>query len=166
MSEKKDFEITRTFNAPLQLVWKVHTEEKHLAQWWGPVGFKMLKCNVDLRVGGMFHYGMESPDGNKMWGKFVYREIVPITKLVFIVSFSDENGGITRHPLAANWPEEMLNTLTLSEENGKTTLTLRGKPINATEEENAMFYNSFEGMNQGFAGTYKQLEDYLSNIKS
>ena len=60
----------------------------------------------------MFHYGMRGPDGSEMWGKFVYREIAPPERLVFIVSFSDENGGMTRHPMAPTWPLEMLNTLT------------------------------------------------------
>lgn len=165
-TQQKEFEITREFNAPLDLVWKVHTEAEHLAKWWGPKGFKMLKADVNFSVNGMFHYGMESPNGQAMWGKFVYKEIVPKTKIVFIVSFSDEKGGYTRHPMAPEWPVEMLNTLTLSENNGKTLLTLRGRPINATAAEAAVFYGAFEGMNQGFTGTYDQLEKYLSIVKS
>ena len=51
-----------------------------------------------------------APDGSEMWGKFVYREITPPERMVFIVSFSDENGGTTRHPMAPTWPLEMLNT--------------------------------------------------------
>ncbi len=160
----KEFTITRVFNAPLSLVWQVHTDATHLAKWWGPKGFKMLKCKLDLRPGGMFHYGMESPDGQAMWGKFVYREVNPQTKLVFVVSFSDENGGYTRHPLAPIWPLETLNTMMLTENNGKTTLVLSGHPINASEEECNMFYSAFDGMNQGFKGTYDQLEEYLTTI--
>ena len=165
MANEKEFEIIRTFNAPLDLVWKVHTEEKHLAKWWGPKGLEMLSCKIDLRPGGLFHYGMKSPDGQTMWGKFVYREVVPKTKLVFVVSFSDEQAGFSRHPMAPNWPVEVLNTMTLSESNGKTTLTLTGHPINASEEENKMFYSAFDGMNQGFKGTFDQLEEYLSTLK-
>jgi uncharacterized protein YndB with AHSA1/START domain len=165
MEQQKEFEITRVFNAPLDLVWKAHTEAEHLAKWWGPKGLEMLSAKIDLRPGGIFHYGMQTPDGNKMWGKFVYREIVPKTKLVFVVSFSDEKGGITRHPMAPKWPAETLNTLTLSEKDGKTTLILRGHPINAAEEESNLFYGAFDGMNQGFKGTFDQLEEYLKKIK-
>ena len=50
---------------------------------------------MDLRPGGTYHYGMQTPDGSVMWGKMVYREIVPPEKLVFINSFSDEKGGLT-----------------------------------------------------------------------
>jgi uncharacterized protein YndB with AHSA1/START domain len=165
LSQTKEFTISRVFNAPLDLVWKANTEAKHMAQWWGPKGFKMLSSKLDLKPGGMFHYGMESPDGHQMWGKMVYREIVPKTKLVFVVSFSDEKGGFSRHPLAPTWPLEVLNTMTFSEENGKTTMTIKGHPINSSEEENKIYFSSFEGMNQGFKGTFDQLEEYLSKIK-
>ena len=161
MAEEKDFEIVRVLNAPLDLVWKAHTEEKGLAEWWGPKGFKRVKCKLDLRPGGVFHYGMQSPDGLMIWGKFIYREIVPKSKIVFVDCFSDENAGITRHPMAPKWPAELLNTVTFSEANGKTTLTLRARPISATEEERAIFYGAFESMNQGFGGTYDQLDEYL-----
>lgn len=162
MSEKNELVITRVFDAPRNLVWKAHTEPEHLAQWWGPKGFKMIKCTMDLRPGGMFHYGMESPEGHKMWGRFVYREVQAPEKLVFVVSFSDENAGIARHPMSGSWPLETLNVVTFTEHDGKTTLTLKGHPVNATEEENKMFYSAFEGMNQGFKGTYDQLEEFLA----
>jgi uncharacterized protein YndB with AHSA1/START domain len=166
MAEKNEFTITRVFNAPLDLVWKAHTEPERLAQWWGPKEFKMLVSKMDLRPGGIFHYGMESPDGHKMWGKFVYREVVPQQKLVFVVSFSDENGGTTRHPMSNIWPLEVLNTAVFSEHNGKTTLIIKGHPINSTEEEDNVYYSAFDGMNQGFKGTYDQLDEYLSKNKS
>ena len=166
MAEKNEFSITRTFDAPLDLVWKAHTDPQHLAKWWGPTGFKMLACKLDLRPGGIFHYGMESPDGHKMWGKFVYREVIPQEKLVFVVSFSDENAGITRHPMAAGWPLEILNTSIFSEQNGKTTITIKGHPINSTEEEDKLYYGAFESMNQGFKGTFDQLDEYLTQVKN
>jgi uncharacterized protein YndB with AHSA1/START domain len=92
-----------------------------------------------VKAGGIFHYGMRSPDGHEMWGRFVYREITAPETLVFVVSFSDEMGGVTRHPLSADWPLEVLNTLLLAENEGRTTLTLRGVPVNATEAERKAF---------------------------
>jgi uncharacterized protein YndB with AHSA1/START domain len=65
-------------------------------------------------------------------GKFVYREIVAPEKIVFINSFADENGNPVRNSYIRNWPLEVLNTLTLAQQDGKTLLTLRGGPINAT----------------------------------
>ena len=101
---KADFVISRVFDAPRDLVWKCFTDPERMKQWWGPKGFTVIASNMDLRVGGTYHYGMKAPDGSAMWGKFVYREIVPPEKLVFINSFSDENGGVTRHPMTPSWP--------------------------------------------------------------
>jgi uncharacterized protein YndB with AHSA1/START domain len=157
-----DFVITRELDAPRDLVFKAWTEPERLAQWWGPKGVTMVSTKVDLRPGGIFHYGMRGPDGRKMWGKFVYREIVPPKRMVFIVSFSDENGGVTRHPMAPAWPLEMINTLTLTEHDGKTTLTLCGAPYAATEEERATFKAGHKSMQQGFTGTFDQLAEYLA----
>jgi len=162
--ENNEFKITRVLDAPRELVWKAHTEADRLMQWWGPKGLKMIASELDLRPGGTFHYGMEMPDGQQMWGKFVYREIVPQEKLVFVVSFSDANGGITRHPMSDTWPLEILNILTFEEQDGQTTLTISGHPINASAEEQATFDGARAGMNQGFNGTYDQLAAYLSEI--
>lgn len=71
------FAITRTFDAPRALVFQAFTESERLAQWWGPKGFTLRVARLDLRPGGVFHYEMKSPNGHSMWGKFVYREIVP-----------------------------------------------------------------------------------------
>ena len=105
------FVISRTFDAPRDLVWKAHTQCEHLRHWWGPKGFKITDCKIDLRPGGTFLYGMQPVSGgDKIWGKFVYREIDEPEKLVFVVSFSDENAGITRHPMSSVWPLEIFGT--------------------------------------------------------
>ena len=154
--------ITRVFDAPRELVWKAWTESERLAQWWGPKGFTMGVCKLDLRPGGVFHYSMQTPDGREMWGKFVYREIVKPERIVFINSFADEKGNAVRDPWNANWPLEVLNTLSLSAHEGKTTLTLRGAPLNATEAERETFEAGRKSMQQGFAGTLDQLAEYLA----
>jgi uncharacterized protein YndB with AHSA1/START domain len=163
-SASDTFVITRVFDAPRETVWMVHSQIEHLAKWWGPKGLVWLGGTLDFRPGGMFHYGMRSPDGHEMWGKFVYREIVRPERIVFVNSFSDKDGGTTRAPFAADWPLEIHNTLTLMEQNGRTTLTLRGAPINATPAERAKFDAMRPSMNQGFAGTFDQLAEYLSKI--
>jgi uncharacterized protein YndB with AHSA1/START domain len=119
-------------------------------------------AKLDFRPGGMFHYSMQTPDGNVMWGRFVYREIEEPVRIVFVNSFSDEHGNITRAPFAATWPLEVLNHLSLSEKNGKTTITLKGGPINATDDERKTFAGAFSSMQQGFTGTFDQLEEFLA----
>src|ERR1044072_817821 len=157
MNKKTPFTISRTFDAPQALVWKVHTEAEHLMHWWGPKGMNMKHASVDLKPGGMFLYGIDAPDGSEIWGRFVYQEISPISKLVYVTSFSDKNGGITRHPMAPTWPAEMMTVVELSEENGKTTLKLTSWPVNAAPHEEEIFYGSFESMKGGFGGTYDKL---------
>lgn len=157
------FTVTRTFDAPRALVWKAWTEIEHLVQWWGPKGFKMYKAKLDLRSGGLFHYGLEMPDGAIMWGKFVFREVLPPERLVFVVSFSDEQGGTTRHFMSADWPLEVLNTVTFTESNGKTTMALRADPINANDTERQTFLDGHKSMQGGFKGTFDQLEEYLAS---
>ena len=161
---EKEFVISREFDAPRELVWKAFTETEHLMHWWGPKGFKMVSCKIDLRPGGVFHYGMESPDGHKMWGKLTYLEITAPERLVHTVSFSDENQGVTRHPMAPTWPLETLAIVTLTERDGKTTMTVRWTAHNATEEERAMFDQSHDGMRQGWTGTMDQFTEYLAKI--
>ena len=137
-----------------------------MKQWWGPKGFTVLASKMDLRVGGTYHYGMKAPDGGTMWGKFVYREIVPPERLVFINSFSDEKGGITRHPGNATWPLEMLSTFTFEElTGGKTKFTVRWVTHNASAEEQKTFDSSHDSMTQGWTGTMEQLEAYLARNK-
>ena len=154
--------IAREFDAPRDLVWKAWTEPERLARWWGAPGSEIRVESLDLRAGGTFHYSMRTPNGPEMWGKFVYREVNPEDCLVFVTCFSDANGGVTRNPWIAGWPLEILNTLTLTEHDGKTTLTLRGGPINASAEELQTFAAGVSGMQQGFAGTFKQLDRYLA----
>jgi len=158
--------ITREFDAPRDLVFAAWTEEERMAQWWGPKGFTMTFAKLDLRPGGMFHYGMRGPDGSEMWGKMVYREITPPERLVVVVSFSDENGGTTRHPMAPTWPLEMLNTITFAERAGKTTITLRSSAYNASDEERATFKAGHASMQGGYTGTLNQLDDYLAKATS
>lgn len=156
--------ITRRLKAPRALVWKMYTEIEHLSHWWGPKGFSWISSSLDLRPGGLFHYGMKGPNGLEMWGRFVFHEIAAPERLVFVNSFSDEKGGLTRAPFAADWPLEVLNTLTFTEENGETVLTWRGAPVNTNEAERSRFRSMKPSMNQGFNGTFEQLEAYLASL--
>jgi uncharacterized protein YndB with AHSA1/START domain len=156
------FVLTRVFDAPRELVFKAWTEADRLKQWWGPKGFTMLSCKLDLRPGGVFHYGMRSPDGKEMWGKWVFREIDAPGRLAFVASFADEQGNTVRAPFRADWPLEVLSTLTFTEEEGRTTLTMHGVPVNATEAERKAFKDAQGGMRQGWAGTLDQLAEILA----
>ena len=155
------FEISRLYDAPRARVWQAWTEPSRLKHWWGPRGFTVHTCKVDLRPGGTFLYGMKAPDGSDMWGKFVYREIKAPEKLVFVVSFSDPQGGVTRHPLSPDWPEYILSTVEFSDLGGKTKVSIRWIPHEASEAERKVFEAGRPSMTQGWGGTLDQLEAYL-----
>ena len=158
----KPFEITRVFDAPRERVWQAWTEAEHLKQWWGPKGFTVKQCKVDLRPGGMMHYCLRAPDGSDMWGKFAYREIVKPERLVFVNSFSDPKGGVTRHPGHASWPLEMLTTVSFEAQGGKTKVTVQWIPADsATDAERKTFEEGRDSMKQGWTGTFEQFADYL-----
>ncbi len=160
----EDFVISRVFDAPRELVWKALTDPEHMKNWWGPKGFTVRFSRMEFRPGGTYHYCMKSPDGHDMWGKFVYREIVAPERIVFINSFSDEHGGLTRHPMSPTWPLEMLSTFTLTEQGGKTTFTIRWSPLNASAAERKTFDEGRGGMQQGWGGTLDQLKEYLAKV--
>ncbi|QGH36144.1 SRPBCC domain-containing protein [Gracilibacillus salitolerans] len=155
-------EITHTFNAPRELVFKAFTESEHLQNWWGPTGWTFNVTKSDFRPGGVFHYSQKPADGDVMWVKFVYNEIIAPEKIVYTSFFSDEEGNIVRAPFDENWPLETLNTMTFTEDEGKTTLTAVITPASATEEEIKTFRESKDMIYEGFSGTFNQLEDYLS----
>jgi uncharacterized protein YndB with AHSA1/START domain len=162
-TKSADFVISRVFDAPRELVWKCFTDPERMKHWWGPKGFTVTTSKMDLRLGGIYHYGMKAPDGTPMWGKMVYREIVAPERMVFINSFSDEAGGTTRHPMAPIWPLEMLSVFTFEElPGGKTKFTVRWSPHNATEEERRTFDAGHGSMQQGWTGTLDQLTAYLA----
>jgi uncharacterized protein YndB with AHSA1/START domain len=156
------FIIARTFDAPRARVWKAWTDRDQLKHWFGPKGFTMTAAELDFRPGGTFHYCLRSEDGKEMWGKFAYREIKAPERIGLVNSFSDEKGGLTRHPMAATWPLEMLSTTTLVDEGGKTKVTIEWSPLHPSEEERKTFEGAHDGMKQGWTGTFDQLADYLA----
>lgn len=131
----------------------------------GPKGSTVVASNMDLRVGGAYHGAMREAAGRVMWAKFTYREIVPPERLVWVRSFSDEGGGLTRHPLAPTWPLELLTIVTFEEEPGGETLTLRWSPLNATGDEQKTLDAAHDGMRQGWGGSFERLTAYLSTVK-
>jgi len=167
------FVTSRVFDAPRERVWKAWTDAEQMKKWWGPAGFKVHTARMDLRPGGIFHYGMKAPDGSDMWGRFTFREIDAPKRLVFINAFSDPKGGVTRHPGHMTWPLEMLSTITFEEvgnnpkgQGGKTKVTVQWIPADSsTELERKTFDEGHDSMKQGWGGTMNQLAAYLEPAK-
>jgi uncharacterized protein YndB with AHSA1/START domain len=164
-ANQSELVITRVLDAPRELVFQVWSQDEHLKHWWGPEGFEWGYSKLDFRPGGTFLYQMRAPQGFEMWGKFVYLEIEAPERIVFVNSFSDPEGHTIRAPFSADFPLEVRNVITFTEQDGKTLLTLRGGPIHATEAEHAFFHGMKDSMNQGFNGTFNQLVAYLESLR-
>lgn len=157
-------EISRTVNAPRDLVFAVCTQPEHLLRWWGPKGMNMKVATVDLRPGGLFHYAIATPSGDEMWGRFVYGTVTPPERLEYVNAFSDAAAAITRHPLAPTWPAEVQNIWLFSEAGDSTIIHMRGWPINANDEERALWRQSRDSVKGGMKGTFGQLDEYLATL--
>ncbi len=101
--------IERTYDAPIETVWKMWAEAEHFASWYGPQGATIPTCNMDVQVGGsrLICMQMQTPNGEmQMWftGEFV--EVTPMTKLIYTDMMSDENGTPTP-PEAMGMPADM-----------------------------------------------------------
>lgn len=157
---KEGLRIVRDFKAPKALVFDAFATAGAFAAWWGPAGMPVTVKSFDFRPGGSIHYRMDG-NGQTMWGLFKFVKIVRPDLIEFVSSFSDENGNICKSPFPMDFPLEILNHLALEEKDGITTLTLQGHPINATAGEEATYNAIKENMQQGFAGTFDQLDNYL-----
>ncbi len=162
MPAGKNLVITKVVDAPKELVYKAWSEAERLAKWWGPKGMALKVLHLDFRPGGYFHYSMDA-NGFEMYGRFDYLEINAPDSIVFTNGFADADANIIRSPFPMVWPYKILNTLTLTETDGKTTINLSGYPIDAPDEECRTFEDMQESMQQGFAGTFEQLVSYLAS---
>lgn len=149
--------ITRVFDAPRERVFKAWTEPEQLMRWFAPKNWTTPFCTVDLRPGGIFHFCMRSPEGQNTWGRGVYREIVKPERIVYVDSFADEKGNPvepTRYGASASFPSETLVTITFSEEDGKTRVTLRHDVAESVPERS--------GMQQGWNEMFERLAELMS----
>lgn len=158
------FVISRSFDAPRPLLWQALTDPERLAKWWGPKGYSVIAAKMDFRPGGSYLYGLRTPDGGAMWGRFIYQEIEEPARIVVVTSFSDEKGGLSRHPMSPTWPLETRSIFSLEDEGQRTKLTVSWLPINATGAERATFAGAKDSMQKGWDGTLDQLADYLAGL--
>lgn len=159
--------IRRVFDAPRELVFATMTDPDHLRHWWGPKECTITVVQADVRPGGMFHYCMHARDSMApmdVWGRFDFRDIEAPHRFAFVNGFADEQGNRIRYPLLPMWPLEVLNTVALEEDNGKTVFTLHSVPVNASEAEYAIFLASHASMEGGFGGMYDVYEQYLTTM--
>lgn len=130
MTDTRDVRIERTFDAPIALVWAMWTDEAHFAAWYGPPGASVPDAEMDLRVGGRRRITMaiDTPDGTmQMYFVGEYREIEPMTRLVYTESVADADGnvaGAEEMGMPAGTPTETQVIVELVDLGGRTRMVM------------------------------------------
>ena len=143
--------ITREFDAPPRLVYKAYTTPELVKKWWSAKRGEVTIAQIDLRVGGKWRFVMIADGGFEVGFHGVYKEIVPNQRLVSTEVYegipnADDNGS--------------LNTLTLSEKNGRTVLTVLCEYY--TQEVRDMVIQS--GMEGGMQDAFDLLEETAQSL--
>lgn len=132
IKNKDELTITRIFDAPREKVWQAWTSPEEIKKWWGPKYFTAPVSKIDLRVGGKYLSCMRGPDGKDYWSTGVYRELVPMERIVVTDSFADEKGNVvpaSHYGMTGDFPLELLVTVTFEELGNKTKMVLRHEGI-------------------------------------
>jgi uncharacterized protein YndB with AHSA1/START domain len=143
---EREIVMTRVFDAPRELVFEAHTSCEHLGHWWGPRRYEVASCEVDFRPGGAWRIEHRGPDGEEHAFYGEYREIVAPER----ITWTFEWGGLPGHV--------SVETLTLEEHEGRTTLTARSV-FDSVEDRDGMMAGG--AMEAGAAETYDRLDRYL-----
>src|SRR5262249_28221906 len=148
-SGDREVVITRTFDAPRELVWDTMSKPELLKRWlFGPPGWSMTVCEDEACIGGKFHWAWSGPDGAGMSMSGVYREVVRPERAVRTESFD------TGCPPQMG---EQLTTLVLTEQGDKTLLTLTVRYPSKEARDAALA----SGMEHGMAAGYDRLDQIL-----
>jgi uncharacterized protein YndB with AHSA1/START domain len=140
--------LTRVFDAPRHLVFDAFTRPELLKRWFGPRGWSLVVCEVDLRVGGGWRFVLRSPGGKEMGMRGVYLEIVRPERSVHMETFDD-------------YPGESQVTSVFVEQGGKTTLTATVR-YPSQEIRDAVIQS---GMEHGAAESYDKLAELLASAE-
>ena len=144
-----DVNVTRTFEAPRDLVFDAFTDPRHLAQWWGPHHFTNPRCEFDARAGGAIHIDMRGPDGTVYPMEGEVKEVHRPERLVFTTTPLDDKG---------NALFEVLITATFAERGGKTTVSVNAHVVRI---EAAVAEQMLAGMQEGWTQSLERLEQYV-----
>ncbi len=145
---EREIVMTRVFDAPQQMLFDAFTQPELVPRWLtGRPDHTMPICEIDLRVGGAYHYVWRGPDGQEMSSKGIFREIVPPERVVATERFEP------------SWYSgELVNTTTFVEAYGQTTVTLTMQ-CGSKEIRDGILKS---GMERGVAFSFDQLEKLLA----
>jgi PhnB protein len=152
--QKKVF-VQRTFDAPLELVWRAWTEKEILDQWWAPRPWQTKTKSIDFKTGGHWLYSMVGPNNEEHWSKADYVLVEPMKAFHGLDVFCDANGiaveGMPQNDWKVNFSAVENQTLV------KVELTFP-----TIEQMEMLIKMGFEG---GFAMAHTNLDEVLKTLK-
>lgn len=158
-SEPKELRITRTFDAPRELVWKAWTDQRMIQKWWGPRGVTNPTCEWDARPGGRIYIVMLAgkelgpAEGMKWPMKGTFREVTPQSRLVFV------GGALDDVDRSSDTFIEQVVTVDFEDLGGKTKMDLH---LVVTKAEGARAPGALQGMTQGWSQQIDKLGELLA----
>lgn len=155
MENQEGLTIVREFNLPVEAMWKYWSDPIYFKQWWGPKDFTCPIAHIDFKVGGKYHVAMHGPQGTEfdkdMWSTGVYKEIVPLKKIVTTDSFADEKGNVVsaaHYGMPGTFPMESTIMINFEDLGGRTKMTLHYPSTKGIEGK--MLEDMKQGWNQSF----------------
>ncbi len=144
---ERELVITRVFDAPRALVFKLWTDPNHALKWWGPRHCPAIYLDMDVRPGGAWRGCLLSIEtGKELWQGGIFREVAPPSRLVFTFSWDEEGErGL-----------ETLVTVAFTEREGKTLMTFRHAPFQSAKER--------DGHQGGWTSTFDRLVEYIRGL--
>ena len=150
----RELVLTRTFEAPPELVFEAYSSCEHLRNWWGPRSWPMAECTLDFRVGGVWHYCLRGPnEGDESWGHAVYDEIERPRRIVYTDAFADAEGNVNEA-----MPSTRVHIEFTAAGEGETRLTMRA--VYPTQAELQQVIDM--GMIPGITETLDRLDEHLA----
>ncbi|MDR6861905.1 SRPBCC family protein [Phycicoccus sp. 3266] len=149
-TDGSDIVITRQFAAPAQLVYEAMTRPEHVRQWWGAGHGEMTTCEVDLRVGGRWHFAQVTPDGREVSFSGEYLELDPPGRMVHTEKFD---------AMPDSEPSTIVTTLT--EQDGVTTL----HAVCTYDSPQTVEAVVGSGMESGLQSSYNAIDDLLARLQ-
>ena len=149
---EKKIQVKREFAAPLSKVWEAWTDSKILDQWWAPKPWKAETKTMDFKNGGYWLYYMSGPDGEKIWNKDIYQNIIPMKSFEGTDFFCDEDGNENKEMPGMLWKTSFEAT-----ENG----TIVNVEITFATEDDLLKIVEM-GFEEGFASAHENLDGLLA----
>jgi uncharacterized protein YndB with AHSA1/START domain len=143
-----EIKLVRKFDAPVELVFDVWTTEEHVRNWWGYPEHQMTDCTIDLRVGGEYRYAADVPDFGEIAFRGVFKEIDRPNRLVnteIYEAYPDKEG---------------INTMTLTEEDGVTTMVV----VMAYDSQETRDSVIESGMEHGLQVSLNRIDEVLAGL--